>query len=189
MEEIDMSGYSITDKSDNPLKYVFPEGTKIKANDYLIVWADEDGTQGPLHTNFKLSAGGELIYLFDKNQVLIDSVTFGQQTTDKSAARIPNGTGNWVIGDHTFSKNNETTTLASQEWKQNALSIFPNPASESFFIENNDKSDIEIGIFDPQGKLISSKKLPGLSTTIISDIPSGFYFINHKSFTQKLVIY
>ncbi len=188
-EDIDMSGYSITDKSDNPLKYVFPEGTKIKANDYLIVWADEDGTQGPLHTNFKLSAGGELIYLFDKNQVLIDSVTFGQQTTDKSAARIPNGTGNWVIGDHTFSKNNETTTLTSQEWKQNALSIFPNPASESFFIENNDKSDIEIGIFDPQGKLISSKKLPGLSTTIISDIPSGFYFINYKSFTQKLVIY
>ncbi|MBK8623259.1 MAG: CotH kinase family protein [Saprospiraceae bacterium] len=188
-EEIDMTGYSITDKSDNPLKYVFPEGTKIKANDYLIVWADEDGTQGPLHTNFKLSAGGELIYLFDKNQVLLDSVTFGQQTPDKSSARIPNGTGNWVIGDHTFSKNNESTSSASSALIQNTLSIFPNPASESFFIENNDKVDIDVTIFDPQGKMISSKKLPALSTTIISDIPSGLYFVRHNSFTRKLVVY
>lgn len=102
--DLDLSGFNLTDNADNMTKFTFANGTVIKANDYLIIWADEDKTQGPLHANFKLSAGGESIILLDQNLVILDQVDFGPQTTNKSAARRPNGTGDFEIGDHTFGK-------------------------------------------------------------------------------------
>ena len=41
----------------------FPVGTALAPGEYLIVWADSDITQGPLHAPFKLSDDGELVVL------------------------------------------------------------------------------------------------------------------------------
>ena len=41
-QEIDLSGYYVSDNPDNLTKFTFGEDIKIKAKDYLIVWADED---------------------------------------------------------------------------------------------------------------------------------------------------
>ena len=99
-----LTGLYLSDKEDNPTKWVFPENTVIPANGYLIVWLDEDhdaedATEG-LHANFKLSKGGEMVMLVDTdargNQVL-DSVTFGEQATDVAYGRWPNGTGDFQI--------------------------------------------------------------------------------------------
>ena len=99
-KSVDLSGMYLSDKEDNPTKWQFPVGTMIQANEYLIVWLDEDhndetATEG-LHANFKLSKGGETVMLVgpdaEGNRVL-DSVTFGNQETDISYGRLPNGTG------------------------------------------------------------------------------------------------
>ncbi len=88
---VDMAGRYLSDESGNMRKWQFPAGTTIPANGYLVVWADEDTTATPgLHASFKLGKSGETLYLTDTdanlNQVL-DSITYGPQTTDVSYGR------------------------------------------------------------------------------------------------------
>ena len=62
----------------------------------LVLWADKQPEQGVLHVNIKLSSGGEQIGLTDPNgTTVIDSLTFGPQTTDVSYGRLPDGSDNW----------------------------------------------------------------------------------------------
>jgi hypothetical protein len=91
---VDLSGYTLTD-SGNPRKYTIPSGRTIPANGYMLLWADEEGNQNradrELHLNFRLSAGGETLGLFDPNGRRLDIVTFLAQTDDVSEGRFPNG--------------------------------------------------------------------------------------------------
>lgn len=92
----DLGGIYLTDDPAEPTKYQIPSGVTIPADGYLVFWADDDGTQGALHLNFNLAAGGEGIYVFDTNGLtLIDSVVFGPQFSDVSYGLYPNGTGTW----------------------------------------------------------------------------------------------
>lgn len=88
---VDLTGRYLTDDPTNPRKWEFPSGTSIPANGFAIVWADEDGKAADgLHANFKLSASGEELYLIDTDlqlNAVLDSVVFGQQTTDRSYGR------------------------------------------------------------------------------------------------------
>ena len=88
---VNLTGLYLTDEPSDPRKWPFPSGATIAANGYLLVWADEDGLATPgLHANFKLSGSGEQIYLVDtdaNNNQVLDSITFGAQTTDVSLGR------------------------------------------------------------------------------------------------------
>jgi hypothetical protein len=92
-EEVDISGWHLSDEPNNPRKWAFPAGTKILANGYLMVWADEDGKDSPgLHASFRLGADGETILLTDTDaneNAVRDSLTFGLQETDRSYGRSP----------------------------------------------------------------------------------------------------
>ena len=96
---IDLSGMYLSDNTSKPLKWQFPAGITIAAGGYLLVWADDDDGDSPgLHTNFKLSAGGESVVLSDidaRDNAVIDSVDFPAQTTDVSYGRSPEGTGSF----------------------------------------------------------------------------------------------
>jgi hypothetical protein len=89
--EVDLTGRYLSDEPNNPRKWPFPAGTKIPADGYLVVWADEDSSETPgLHASFRLSATGEQLFLTDtdaKLNVVLDSVIFGEQTTDISHGR------------------------------------------------------------------------------------------------------
>jgi hypothetical protein len=96
-QTISLAGMYLSDSPDKPLKWRFPEGTVLGPGQYLLIWADEDGQDEPgLHANFKLSAQGETIWLFDtieNGHILLDSVTIGRLAGDQSCARYPDGTG------------------------------------------------------------------------------------------------
>ncbi|MYA15643.1 MAG: lamin tail domain-containing protein, partial [Gammaproteobacteria bacterium] len=96
---IDLGGMYLSDDASNPTQWQFPAGTSIGAGGYLLVWADDDDGDSPgLHTNFRLSAGGESVVLSDvdaRSNALIDSVTFPAQTTDVSYGRSPEATGSF----------------------------------------------------------------------------------------------
>jgi hypothetical protein len=93
-DAIDVGGMYLTDNLLVPTKWQIPDGnpveTTIPAGSYLLIWADNDTTDTGLHTNFKLSADGEEIGLFDSDgQILIDSIIFPDQTADISFGRYP----------------------------------------------------------------------------------------------------
>ena len=103
--EVDLTGRYLTDEPTNPRKWAFPEGTRIAAGGYLIVWADEDGraTRG-LHASFKLAKEGEVLRLTDTDanlNAILDSVTFGPQTDDRSYARTAADADVWEIQEPT----------------------------------------------------------------------------------------
>lgn len=97
-EAVDMSGMYLTDNLNNPTKWRVPEGVVIPAGGYLLIWADENTSLGPLHAGFKLSNDGESVQLTDKDGVtVIDTVTFGKQQSDVSYGRTPDGGEAWTF--------------------------------------------------------------------------------------------
>lgn len=97
--DIDLAGLYLSDDPQVNNRWRFPDGTILPAGGYLLVWCDSDTSQGPLHATFKLSKGGEGVFLFDRDEtgrVLIDGYSFGPQKTDWSEGRWPEGAGTWV---------------------------------------------------------------------------------------------
>jgi len=74
---------------------VLAAGVVVPADGVVVLFADGDVDQGPLHLPFKLSAAGEGVYLSDPDLKLIDAVEFGPADADTSYARLPDGTGSW----------------------------------------------------------------------------------------------
>jgi len=85
-EEINISGYFLSDNIDRPSKWQFPPDTKIQAQSYLLVWAD--GEDIDLHSNFKISKSGEELLLCNPDTIGIDTVFFGSQVDDISFGRL-----------------------------------------------------------------------------------------------------
>ncbi|MBP7050682.1 MAG: CotH kinase family protein [Phycisphaerae bacterium] len=96
-ETIRLGGMYLSDDANRPLMWRFPDGTELGPGEYLLVWADEDGGDEPgLHANFKLSAEGETVWLFDtleNGHALLDSVTINKSYGDQSCGRYPDGIG------------------------------------------------------------------------------------------------
>jgi hypothetical protein len=89
----------MSDSFDTPDEWTMPDGTIIPAGSWLLLWADEDLDQGPLHADFKLGAGGDDIGLWSPDGVLIDSLSFGDQDEDVSFGRLPDGGAEWQSFD------------------------------------------------------------------------------------------
>ena len=99
---INIGGMWLSDDADDLQGWRVPDNvpsvTTIPAGGYLLIWADDDLSEGPLHASFKLGAGGnEDVALFDWDHKLIDSIHFGPQNEDESYGRLPNGVGPWRI--------------------------------------------------------------------------------------------
>ncbi len=93
---VDVGGCYLTDDLSEPTKWQIPAGqpavTTIAARGFLLIWADGDVTAAGLHAGFRLSDEGEEVGLFAADGVtLIDSLSFGEQRTDISYGRYPDG--------------------------------------------------------------------------------------------------
>ena len=93
--DMDISGFGISDNLSQPMKYRFPDGTKIAARGYLVVFCSgNEGMQnGELHAPFGLRSYGEDVVIANRAGRIIDSYSFKNQETDVSMARIPDGAG------------------------------------------------------------------------------------------------
>jgi hypothetical protein len=93
--DIELLGFYLSDDIDNHNVWQFPDIT-IDAGGYLVVWADRDIDHTPgLHADFRLSADGDEIALFDTYGTLIDSVTFTDQVANISYGRWPDANIDW----------------------------------------------------------------------------------------------
>ncbi|HTJ53147.1 MAG TPA: lamin tail domain-containing protein [Cyclobacteriaceae bacterium] len=89
----DISGYFIYDDASD--KYTLPANTIVPSKGFLIL--NCDGTATGLNTNFKLSSDGETVYFENTSGTLVDMVEFPAMVDGQSYARIPDGTGEFVI--------------------------------------------------------------------------------------------
>ena len=96
---VDLSGYYLSHSLTNQFEFQIPVGYAIASHGFLLVWADKRATNNTpeLHVNFKLSKSGTSIGLFASNGIPVDLVSFGQQTSDISMGRYPDGAGSIFI--------------------------------------------------------------------------------------------
>jgi hypothetical protein len=74
--------------------FAITRGIVIPAGGFLVFYADNDVSQGPLHTNFRLNAGGESVILYNViTKQIIDRIDFPALDKDQSYGRIPDGSG------------------------------------------------------------------------------------------------
>jgi hypothetical protein len=94
---VNLSGFHLTDNLANPTKFTIPSNTVIAARGFLLVWADENGSQNSptnadLHANFRLNNGGEVLGLFAPDGLSPQhNVTFGSQFQNVSQGLFPDG--------------------------------------------------------------------------------------------------
>ncbi len=91
---VNVGGFFLSDDRKMTQKWAIPENTFIPSNGYLLLWADDQNVG--VHTNFKLSADGEYLGLYDRAGLVLDSLSFPKQSSDISWGRSPDGRGGWT---------------------------------------------------------------------------------------------
>jgi Lamin Tail Domain/Bacterial TSP3 repeat len=100
LQPVSLAGLYLTDKLNERTTHLIAALSFIgtATNGYLTFIADGNTAQGADHVGFSLGGGGEAIGLFPPGTApAIDSITFGQQTTDISEGRFPDGAANRVF--------------------------------------------------------------------------------------------
>ena len=83
---VDLNGYHLSDDPANPFGWRFDQSVILPAQQYMVVFASGNNEVDPggfFHTDFKLSAGGEYIGLFDSGGNVLSE--FGANGTDYPA--------------------------------------------------------------------------------------------------------
>jgi hypothetical protein len=96
-KEISLEGFTITDDTASPEKFRFSDDQVVAPGEFLLLWADGTPDQGATHLSFKFKAKGEEIVFYDAEQRLIDQFKWVDAVHDVSFARIPDGTGDFVL--------------------------------------------------------------------------------------------
>lgn len=186
---IDLTGLYLSDDETDLEKWLIPTGTSINAHDVLVIWTDEDSEQSGLHTNFKLSAAGETLYLSNGNGgTVYDMVEFGVQTEDVSYARCPDG-GMFQFEDPTFDALNNCVLSISENALPLAVRLYPVPTAGNLFLQSQEEGMLSIMIVDLQGRLVYS----GTSDQETTEIPSsewqaGWYEVRVVSAEGKMTM-
>ncbi len=172
---IDLSGYYLTDDENSPIKWAFPD-TSINPDSYLIIWADKDEEQGAMHASFKISSSGEAVFLIDTSLTIINEVVFTAQTTDMGYARVPNGLGAFIIQTPTFSFNNDSLNNIVNINQNDKFIIFPNPTTGIITIKGKYIDSIEVS--NIHGQIIKTTVVNNETTLInLKNEPKGIYLI------------
>lgn len=214
---VDIGGMYMTDNLGNPSAWQItssePDITTIPPGGFLLLWADGNINQGPLHLGFKLSSQGEQIGLFKKVNsqfIVVDSITYFQQPADISFGRYPNGGNAWNYSHNGATPGasninpNAVTSILIPDVK--VFQNYPNPFSYNttikFILE--EAQNIQLSLMDISGRLIKNKDfgelIPGIYYDYIWDgtdnngrtINSGIYFYRitgkNLSITKKAIL-
>ena len=193
--DVNIAGYYITDNLGEPFKWQVPDGypekTTIPAGGYIVLFADRDTLQGPLHCDIKLDAEGEeigLSVIANSEFHWIDTLNYGPQTTNVSYGRYPDGAPEWILMPRfTPGASNLQTSLAEISQQGFRVYVYPNPAEDIAYLQitglTESSSDrFEVGIYDLTGRLIQTNEIWIQGTEYsgsidLSEIPLGFYIL------------
>lgn len=186
---LSLSNIYLSDSYKQKARYAFPKSTVIQPKSYLIVWADEITLAGnQLHANFKLDEDGDKIMLSDGRTTVLDSIRFGNQSSDESIGRCPDGTGSFTtIWYPTYNAPNCIVGIDEKNLG-NFFSIYPNPAKDKFTLTTSTNKDVNVEIYNVMGQKLAAEKFNKELTLETSGWPTGIYFVKCNNFTKKLII-
>lgn len=98
---VNIGGYYLSDRLNQPTKWMIPAGTSLNAGGRMIFFASgRNITSGIFHTNFRITQTkipSENIVLSDNTGTIIDYITVTRTKQNHSFARIPDGSATWKV--------------------------------------------------------------------------------------------
>ncbi|MEN8157927.1 MAG: CotH kinase family protein, partial [Bacteroidota bacterium] len=195
--DVDMAGLYFTDSLEFPTKwripYGSPEVTTVAASDWLVFFADDNQSAGPLHLDFRMDAAGEKIglsYLSGNSTVWIDTISYGPQLMNISSGRYPDGTSNWIaMEQYTPGESNVMTDTSTAILHRQVLevSLFPNPVSDILNIRirsvgGDHPDEITLHLYDLTGRALMQHRSTQWGGTTeeqldLSQLENGVYMM------------
>lgn len=100
-QTVNLAGYGLTDNPGNPAKWRFPD-ISLAPGEYTVVLASGMNVKKNfVHTNFKLSAAGDVLALFDPDGELQDKMIIKPVPHGVSIGRTPGSKGIFYFEDPT----------------------------------------------------------------------------------------
>ena len=209
---VDIGGLSIADNFIRSGLWQIPKGfssqTTIPAKGYIVLWADEEVSQGPLHINFKLNKSGEQVALYN-DLLLLDSLSFPPQTDDISYGRENDGGAPWeFFNPGSPNEDNANGVIVSGVKEISPVTVntfqldqnFPNPFNPLTMIKYQLTMSgfVTLKVFDITGReiqiLVNRKQNAGNYSVPFDGkhLPSGIYFYTLQtgnfSSTKKMIL-
>ncbi len=179
---VQLADYFLTDNSSSPTKWEFPNYI-LQPEEFLLVWADRDLADGPMHANFRLSAGGEEVHLF-KEEVdgirWIDGIDVPPIPSDYSFGRENDAELPWMLfWSPTPGYSNSGTLSVSDLDDQESSTLYPNPTDGLIFF----REFIHYRIESLDGRIL----LNGSGNQIdLSSFSSGVYLVRSNLGVERV---
>ncbi len=157
-ETVNLAGMYVSSALNSTMEFELPD-KNLAPDEYLIIWADNDITQGSFHTDFKLSSGGESVAIFetiDHGNVMIHGWKYGIMSADVSIGFKPNnGTAPEYLQTPTPGASNENSELFSPVCINEFQSTSAFGGPEDDWIEIYNRSDES---FDLSGAFLTDNR-------------------------------
>lgn len=160
--DINLEGYYLSDKYDNPSKYVFPNVT-IKAKDYLLIYASGlNKNDKEIHTNFSLNNEDNILILSDnkKNEI---SKTYIIELNSNVSSGLYNSEWHFYK-ESSLGKENLDNYVneqnISKKLRINEVSVLPNEVIE---IKNISDETVNLNSYYISDKSGKKTKLPNVN--------------------------
>jgi len=148
-QDVDISGWHLTDKENKPGKWKIPAGTMIPAKGYMLfLCSGRDAVFGQeFHTNFKLSQtkGSDIVMLTNADEIVQDRSDLNLTLLGHSNCRVEDGAPDWVISTApSFGSSNNGTNQVIGYTKAPSMSLSAGyyTNTQTIEINNNENNSI-----------------------------------------------
>jgi hypothetical protein len=187
---VNLAGYFLSDNSENPRRWQIPstfvDSVKVPAHGYLLFFADDDGSQGVLHTNFNLNNNNESIGLYSPDGLTrVDEIYWQHMDADTSLGRLTDGSPEWlnfIVTTPDFSNNQGVISVQEMNASKKTFSVYPNPTRG--IVQCSKKSNIRV--YSIQGNLVES--FSGVWQINFSNYGAGIYVVTDEEGNKVRVI-
>ena len=197
---IDINGWALTDKPNNPTKWIFPSSFIIPANGVAIIYCSgRDELVGTnAHSNFKITQtkGNEVFMLSDAAGIFQDSIRVFPNQNSHSRGRETDGSAIWsVFTSGTPNASNigamqeyATTPVFSQVGGYNSATVnltltTPDPNITIYYTTNGDEPDNTSTLYTGAITISVTSVIKAIAYSSTPNIPPSFidyhtFFIN-----------
>lgn len=179
---VNLSGWGVSDKENNPFKFTFPNGSSIGAGQYVVIYCDSvmPEINGAYTASFGLSTSGETLYLTAPDSSLCDSVVFPALASDQSYGRVPDGASEFAVMNMSPNNANKESSTVKKDVEEPVFSHVGGFYDSGFNLSINAPSGTKV-YYTTDGSVPDSNSTAYTSPIAISDITSQPNYLSART--------